>query len=350
MSLGNGEIKSSLRAFVRKPGCRTYEDSRHAPLLSQRRSRTGGQMTDFEHPTLLLKKSEVTLLQALGRATQQGASLLVYSGDDTGTRFALDQPEMVIGRAPDAQVWVDTVGVSRRHAVLEVDDSGAWLRDLDSVNGTFVNERQLTAPVLLQDGDLIRVGKLVLKYFGPGSLEALLHDQFYRMATVDTDTGAFCKRYLLRTLDIAVRHACSTGRPLSVLCLDLDHFKAVNDRYGHNMGDQVLRGTATALQAAVRPGDVFGRMGGEEFAVVLPDTALDEAVALAERCRAAVEHAVLELPLQQSDGLHCVLHRQTASLGVAQWCASMDGARSLLTAADDKLYAAKRAGRNRIEY
>jgi diguanylate cyclase (GGDEF)-like protein len=307
-------------------------------------------MTAFEHPTLLLKKGDVTLLQALGRATQDGASLLVYSGDDTGTRFPLDQPAMMIGRAPDAQVWVDTVGVSRRHAVLELDDSGAWLRDLDSVNGTFVNERKLTAPVLLQDRDLIRVGKLVLKYFGPGSMDALLHDQFYRLATVDADTGAYCKRFLLRTLDIAVRQASTSGRPLSVLCLDLDHFKAVNDRYGHNMGDLVLRGTANALQAAVRAGDVFGRMGGEEFAVVLPDTTLDEAVVLAERCRLAVEHAVLELPLQHADGLHCVLHRQTASLGVAQWHTSMADARSLLSAADEKLYAAKRGGRNRVEY
>ncbi|HSI58800.1 MAG TPA: diguanylate cyclase [Ideonella sp.] len=306
-------------------------------------------MTLFEHSTLRLNKGETSLPQPPGDLAYGGACLVLYSGEDTGKRYALDQARAVIGRTPRAEVYIESPAISRRHAELEVAGDSVTLRDLGSVNGTCVNEVRVEAPVLLQDGDLIRMGEVVLKFFRRASLDALLHDRMYRMATIDAGTDVFCKRYLLQALEREVRLAHRYGRPLSLVCLDLDHFKAVNDRYGHNAGDVVLRDAAAAVQAVVRASDVFGRIGGEEFAAVLPNTALAQAVVLAERFRAVVEQAVFELPAGEPPERRTLRHRQTASLGVAQLGREMQDGRCLLGAADEMLYAAKRGGRNRVE-
>jgi diguanylate cyclase (GGDEF)-like protein len=132
-----------------------------------------------------------------------------------------------------------------------------------------------------------------------------------------------------------------------VLCLDLDHFKAVNDRYGHNAGDVVLRGAAAAAKERLRGSDIVGRMGGEEFAVVLPDTELRAAIELADRVRLAIAGRSFDLPLPGgSHPLQKTRHRQTVSIGAAQLTQHTLNARDLLGAADAMLYAAKRSGRN----
>jgi two-component system, cell cycle response regulator len=302
----------------------------------------------FEESTLRLDKSDVSLLQALSESANECPCLVQYSGDDTGKRHPLTKPLAVIGRAPQAEVYIESPDISRRHAELDVAGSSVVLRDLGSVNGTYLNGARVMAPAELQDGDLIRLGKVVLKFFTRTNIEALLHDSMYRSAAMDAGTDTFCKRYLLQVLEREVRLAHRSGRPLCLVCLDLDHFKAVNDRHGHNAGDLVLRGTAAAVQKELRHSDIFGRIGGEEFAVVLPDTSLRLARDLAERLRAVVEATVFELAIEDSLGNVSVQHRQTASFGVAQLGPDMPDARSLLGAADARLYAAKHAGRNRV--
>lgn len=300
----------------------------------------------FEETTLRLDKSDVSLLQALSEPANDCPCLVRYSGDDTGRRHALVRPLAVIGRVPQADVYIESPDISRRHAELDVAGSSVLLRDLGSVNGTYLNGARVGAPVLLQDGDLIRLGKVVLKFFSRTNTEALLHDSMYRSAAMDAGTDTFCKRYLLQVLEREVRLAHRSGRPLCLVCLDLDHFKAVNDRHGHNAGDLVLRGTAAAVQKELRHTDVFGRIGGEEFAVVLPDTSLRLARDLAERLRAVVEQTVFNLASDDMPDAPVRPHRQTASFGVAQLAPGMPDARSLLGVADAQLYAAKHAGRN----
>jgi diguanylate cyclase (GGDEF)-like protein len=245
-------------------------------------------------------------------------------------------------------VHIDSPGLSRRHAALQVDGDHVALADLGSANGSHVNDARLVAPVALKDGDLIRLGKVVLRFYERQSLDALLHDHIYRLATVDAGTGVFTKRYLLQALEREIKQAQRATGPLSLVCLDLDHFKAVNDRYGHNGGDLALRAAAATLRGALRDTDILGRMGGEEFAVVLPGTELDTASALAERMRAALAAQTIELPQPGEDLAATVLHWQTASFGVAQFRAGMPDARALLGAADALLYAAKRSGRNKV--
>lgn len=298
--------------------------------------------------TVWLKHGDATVMQALSDADQQQACLILYSGDDAGKRFALSGARTVLGRSPSCEVCIDSPGVSRCHAELLHEGDHFVLHDRDSVNGTHVNGVRLYAPKALHDGDLISLGNVALKFYERQSLDALLHDRTYRLATVDASTDVFTKRYLLEALEREIRRAHRTDHALSVVCVDLDHFKSVNDRFGHNGGDIVLRAAAAALKAQVRNSDVLGRTGGEEFAVVLPATDLRAALELAERMRAAVAAELYVLEVADATGSHRVQFRQTASFGVAQLAQTMPDARALLGAADQLLYAAKRSGRNRV--
>jgi diguanylate cyclase (GGDEF)-like protein len=159
-------------------------------------------------------------------------------------------------------------------------------------------------------------------------------DALRRLADTDGLTGLVNHRGCQERLTQELRAAVATGRPLSVVVLDLDHFKQINDRFGHAEGDRVLRATAGALTASVRQGDIVGRLGGEEFLLLFPGLAGDLAFAAAERARNAVAQVV-------SGGapLRC-------SAGIAAYPDDADTATGLLERADGALYVAKRGGRN----
>jgi diguanylate cyclase (GGDEF)-like protein len=352
----------------REPRCRGHVP-RH--IAAQRRRRHGegargaGRPTTMRfwspantpHPlppmqeqqsTIHLNQGDVTLFQSLGESRHRQSCLVLYSGMDTGKRYALDAELMVVGRAPESEVFVDNPGISRRHAELRVAGDTVTLRDLGSSNGTHVNDERVDTVRALRDGDLVRLGNVVLKFYERHSVDALLHDRIYRMATVDVGTEVFSKKYTFDALRREIRLARRTARALSLVCLDLDHFKSVNDRYGHNAGDLVLRQAASALQAVVRGTDILGRTGGEEFVVVLPDTPLAAAAELAERMRVTVAEQTFLLRVNGERGSQAVLHRQTVSVGAAQLLDGMRDAHDFLGAADAMLYAAKRGGRNRV--
>lgn len=151
----------------------------------------------------------------------------------------------------------------------------------------------------------------------------------------DALTGLLNRRGLFRAFDAEAERARRYGHPLAVILFDLDHFKQINDRLGHAVGDRVLRTVGEEVRRCLRPADVLGRWGGEEFVVVLPETALSGAVEVAERLRYLVS------------GLRSDAGPLTASFGVAQY-ASADNLGELIRRADRALYEAKRAGRNRV--
>ncbi len=317
-----------------------------APWSGAERGSADDANTLWEATTLRQPKSDATLIQTLAEGPERHPCLILYSGDDAGRRYVLDRPALLLGRSPDCDVCVDHPGISRLHAELLVDDLGVLVRDCGSANGTRVNGLRIAQPVRLADGDLLRVASIALKFYGRQSLDAVLHDRIYRMATIDAGTEVYTKRYLFEALAREIQRARRSERALSVVVLDLDHFKALNDAFGHNAGDQVLRACAETLQATLRGADVLGRTGGEEFAAVLPDTDLASACELAERMRTALEGRSHPLLPFESPARAPHVHRQTASFGVAQWHAPLADARTLLGAADRWLYAAKHAGRN----
>ena len=304
----------------------------------------------WDPSTIAIAPEALDLHQALGQAAPRRCSLVVYSGSDLGHQVTLDEGVHTIGRSAAAQLQVDDPGMSRLHATLRVQGDEVWLHDLGSVNGSFVHERRLDGPTRLRDGDLLRLGSVVLKFYGRHSLDAALHDRVYRLAMTDAGTGVCNRRHLQQALRRAMRAARRSGQPLALIAYDLDRFKSVNDRLGHAAGDQVLRESAALVQralAAAAPEATLARLGGEEFALLLPGWALGDALALAERLRAAVAGHDFLLSAQHGSPLPTV-HRQTVSLGVAVLCDEMVDGGDLLDAADRQLYRAKHEGRDRV--
>ena len=166
--------------------------------------------------------------------------------------------------------------------------------------------------------------------------------QSIEMAITDALTGLHNRRYMERHLGTLVEQATLRGKPLSVLILDIDHFKSVNDTYGHDVGDEVLREFAARIRKNVRGIDLTCRLGGEEFVVIMPDTDAGVASIVAERIRARV--AGEPFPIQKGSRAIDI----TVSIGMAQCRLSDDGAEPLVKRADQALYQAKRSGRNRV--
>jgi len=160
-------------------------------------------------------------------------------------------------------------------------------------------------------------------------------EQLYRLATTDYLTGAYNRRHFSKTLHDEVARAKRYGTSLSLISFDLDHFKNVNDRFGHDVGDRVLKDVAGLMERMSRASDTFARMGGEEFIILAPSTNIDEAKLFAEKLRHALENHQID-----------VVGRVTASFGVAQ-LGDGEGEEALLKRADDALYNSKYSGRNR---
>ena len=163
------------------------------------------------------------------------------------------------------------------------------MEDLGSTNGTLVNDEPIDGPRQLHNGDQLRFGSSIFKFIAGGNVEALYHEEIYRLMITDGLTGAATQRAFLEFLDRELLRAKRHARPLSLVMLDIDRFKEVNDRHGHLAGDDVLRGVAAAIREEVRGDELFARYGGEEFAVVLPETVLEDAARFCERVRAKVE-------------------------------------------------------------
>jgi diguanylate cyclase (GGDEF)-like protein len=163
-------------------------------------------------------------------------------------------------------------------------------------------------------------------------------DEMAELAMKDTLTGIYNRRHFMARLDSEWKRFRRYERPLSILMLDIDHFKSINDRYGHDVGDQVIVAVAQLCATQTRDSDVAARIGGEEFAIILPETNLDDACAAAERLRVAVA----ENPFATRTGVLTV----TASVGAALAEANVAGLAELMKRADEALYAAKHAGRN----
>ena len=263
--------------------------------------------------------------------------LVIISGDDMGRRFELGHTEVSIGRADNCTICVTTDQVSRKHAMVQGILGKYYIVDNRSTNGTFVNEQKVERAKLL-DGDQIRVGKTVLKYT-ESHVEQRYFEHVFNLASMDALTGAFNKRYFDETFGKEAARAQQTATPMSVVLFDIDHFKKVNDTYGHPAGDAVLKNVAAAVSAQLREGDALFRVGGEEFILVLSATGRDQAVQAAEAVRALISDLVTDFMGTRITA--------TLSLGVAELGATELPA-ALYQRADGLLYSAKRGGRNRV--
>lgn len=274
------------------------------------------------------------------RPSETHASIVVIHGERLGERIRLDEGHpLVIGRAPDCDLQLTQSSVSRRHCQVFRDGDRYRIRDLGATNRTSLNE-QPVIEAWLTDGDHITIGQSILKFVGPGNLEAHYHAEVHQRTILDTLTGLYNRRYFLDMLDREIARNERHRRIFSLAILDLDLFKQVNDDLGHLAGDEILKSLGSVLGNRVRRNDTAARIGGEEFGVLLPETELADALDLAEDIRRAISDHEFR------DGDRPI--ELTASLGVAQWRSGMAGASDILRAADEALYEAKDAGRNRV--
>ncbi len=267
------------------------------------------------------------------------ACLVVLQGQRLGQRINLGDEPLIIGRAPEAEFQIIERSVSREHCRITREPAGYRIKDLDSTNKTFLNDQPIIEAEL-KDGDHISVGSCVLKFMDRSSVEARYHEELYQLATADPLTDLYNRRQFLELIDREIARAANHKRPLTLLIIDLDHFKSVNDQYGHPNGDLVLKKVALALRAHSREEFIIARIGGEEFAIVLPEKELSDAMRFADSLRRAM--AELEFLLNDE------IRKITISIGAAAWLPSMSSTSDLMRAADEQLYRAKQAGRNRV--
>lgn len=268
-------------------------------------------------------------------------TLTIIGGGAVGTVVSLGRVPVVLGRGEPCELRFDDPCVSYVHAQIERANGRFYVRDMNSTNGTFVNGVPVTVPRELSDGDRIQIGRRgVIRVGIGGPDDALVSRKLYERAVRDRLTGLYNRSFFDERLEAEHGSAWRHGLPLALIMLDIDHFKQVNDTWGHEAGDAALRAVGALLEAAVREVDIAARFGGEEFVVLLPETTMDGAKEFAERLRRRVEDEVVTwkdqvIPL-------------SVSLGVSAVPECVTDPAELLQSADAALYQAKIAGRNRV--
>jgi len=280
-----------------------------------------------------------------GRMRKNHASLIVLDGAEIGRDFRLRKRSMVLGRSPEADIRVLDNGASRAHARID----RAWnpldrvsvygITDLGSTNRTFVNSA-LIDRVQLEDGDKIQIGDTVLKFVILDDIEATFHSEIRDRITYDQLTGLLTKESLFLACEMELKRCVKFDLPLSVLMMDLDFFKSVNDNHGHLMGSHVLSEVGRLIRESVREADLSGRYGGEEFVTYLAETDAMKARLVAERVRKTIQ----DHPFTLGDlKIHVNI-----SIGVAAAPGDGRDLRTLVDIADRALYRAKETGRNKV--
>ncbi len=266
------------------------------------------------------------------------ACIIQIYGGPLGRRVELNGSEVTVGRDDINTISVPLQTVSRRHARFYSDGPQHQVEDLESTNGTFVNDVELTEPRILANGDLIKCGGAVFKFIDGGNVEALYHEEIHRLTIIDGLTQIANKRYFDEFLEREIARAARHFRPLSLVMLDVDHFKNVNDEHGHLAGDRVLCGIAEVIAGEVRRDELLARCGGEEFAIVLPETPIEGAERFCERIRSLIEAASFTYDEETLN--------VTISLGATTMIPG-DTLASFIARTDVLLYKAKAEGRNR---
>jgi diguanylate cyclase (GGDEF)-like protein len=269
------------------------------------------------------------------------AYLVVLAGASVGEMYKVEGTKTIIGRGQKAQIRLFDDGISREHAQLVVEGNSIVLQDLGSTNGTFCNGLKVDRRELV-DGDKILVGSTtILKFTYHDNLDEMFQKQMYESALRDGLTKAFNKKYFTDRLESEFTFATRHASPLALVLFDIDHFKKVNDTYGHQAGDHVLSEISTLLSGALRAEDVFARYGGEEFAVICRGSDQSQAQVVGERLRKSVEsHRFVyegkQIPVTISVGISVLPNPEVKD------------ANDIVGFADRALYESKNGGRNRV--
>ena len=274
-------------------------------------------------------------------------ALVFLSGELIAVPIPLEREEVTLGRSLGADVRVNDSKASRKHAKIVVRDSESGSEeyvviDLNSRNGTFLNGRRIESTVL-RHGDKISIGEHILRFELLDEIDREYQRQIHRLISHDDLTGLLSSRSFFSELRREASRARSEARPFCVLMMDLDHFKEVNDTYGHLTGSKTLEELASCIINSLRSGDAAARFGGEEFAAFLLDAELPQAMIAAERIRSEVERFEFSIVKKDSPGQK---HKITISIGISSFPEDSNDPIELVEMADSALYRAKSEGRN----
>jgi two-component system cell cycle response regulator len=271
--------------------------------------------------------------------------LVIFIGTDSGKRHALKPGTATIGRSPQADITIDDDWASRVHCVLHWNGEIFEIEDRDSTNGTYVNTLKITR-THVPPGVPIQVGHSLMKIEFKDDAELQLERKLKRSAFIDGLTGIFNRQYFMNRAEEELAYARRHLRQVGIIMMDIDHFKLINDTYGHQMGDFVLNRFASIISGSKRPEDVFARYGGEEFIIMPRGNLSQEGMHVhCERLRGKIENSEFDFGETRV--------RVTISLGFH--LAKMDNGdqetslEQLIGKADEALYRAKDQGRNRTE-
>jgi two-component system, cell cycle response regulator len=267
--------------------------------------------------------------------------LLEIYGQNLGKRRDIIDDTIVIGRDESCDIAVDDPSVSRKHMKIFKESKVFYIEDLGSTNKTYVNDEMVVGTRRLENGDRVKLGNTIFKFISSQDMEAEYYDQLYQFSIKDGLTGLYNRKSFDDKLDSEFSRCKRYGHSMSLVMIDIDHFKPVNDTYGHLAGDAVLTNLAKLFGRFFRSVDFIARYGGEEFVIILPETSLTGALLTCERIRMAVAN----------NEVHVNQHtlKVTISIGIAEYSNDLKSPESLLDAADKKLYEAKNKGRNRVE-
>ncbi len=290
--------------------------------------------------------AEYNIAELLSNTRHQRTSpcLIMVSGESSvGKLFKLEKAEICFGRSSDADIKIEDETVSRLHAKIVTNPDGTKrLIDLHSKNGTFVNGLG-TKDVPLQDGDKIQIGiATVFRFSYHDTLDEACQINLYESATRDGLTQVHNKKFFLDTVSKEFAYCLRHQVTLSLVLIDIDHFKKVNDTWGHLAGDYVLSSVATRISETIRAEDIFARYGGEEFVLLLREVPEEKAFLLADRLRRLIETTKLvfqghPISVTISAGISSLHHHE---------CNCIE---SFIASADQQLYRAKQAGRNCVK-
>jgi two-component system cell cycle response regulator len=278
-------------------------------------------------------------------------ALVFLSGDLIAVPIPLDREEVILGREIGADVRVNDPKVSRRHAmIVSARDPGTQetiytLKDFGTRTGTLLNGERVNGEEVLQNGDKIAIGGLILRFDLLDEIDREYQRLIHRLISHDDLTGLLSGRSFFSELRREAERAKIVDRPFCVLMMDIDHFKNVNDTYGHLTGSKTLEEIGESIIKCLRSGDTAARFGGEEFAAFLLDAEVGQAMVAAERIRAEIEKRDFSVIRQ---GKTLETHRVTISVGIAAFPDDSSDPIELVEMADSALYRAKREGRNRV--
>ena len=262
---------------------------------------------------------------------------------DFGKTYYLTKKTIINGRDKHIDLLIEDQGVRQQHCRVDIKKYDEMelviITDIGSTNGTYVNG-ELIRQAEINPGDRIEIGETILRFGFSDEIEEDYHARLFSIATTDSLTGFFNKRFIMTELENHSRIAKRNNRVFSIFLLDIDNFKEINDTMGHIAGDEYLKKISDIIRSSLREQDLAGRFGGDEFLIILPETDILGARQVANRIRGAIAKITLLVSIRHLTA--------SISAGIGQFSIHGDTPESLLKKTDDALMNAKRQGKNLV--